>query len=715
MRVIRLTGVMLAFGILAACSPTPQSDGVGSEEVDRPMPPIAATRAHQVVAPFGASREDPYYWLRDDRREHPDVIAYLDAENAYADAVLAPMADTRDALYEEIVGRIKPDDASVPHLRKGYWYYTRFEEGGQYPIHARRKGSMEAPEEILLDGNALAEGKSYFQIGSYAISPAGTLLAWVEDDVGRRQYVLRIKDLATGAMHEDRVEGIASALAWGADESMIHFIENDPDTLLGKRVKAHRLGTPASEDVLVYEEADETFYMSIFRTRSEKYFCIKVESTVSSEIRCAELANPTQFIVLAPRQRDFLYHADHHEGRWVVRTDWDAPNYRLMTVAEDAVGDRARWQEWIAHDEDVFLSGIELFDGFVALGERSEGLRRIRVLPDAGDAFIVSADEPAYTMALSINAEPASDWLRYIYTSLTTPQTTYEVNVKTGERRLLQTEPVIGYDASRYVTERIWAPARDGTKIPVSLVHHKDFKRDGKAALLQYAYGSYGNSIDPRFNVSVPSLLDRGVVYAIAHVRGGQEMGRHWYEDGKLLKKINTFTDFIDVTAHLVKEGYAAPDRVAAAGGSAGGLLMGAVANMAPERYAVMNAGVPFVDVVTTMLDTSIPLTTNEYDEWGNPENPEYYDYMLSYSPYDQVKAQAYPALYVDTGLWDSQVQYWEPAKWVARLRATGTGTNPILLRTNMEAGHGGKSGRFERFRQTAEWYAFMLDQLKVH
>ena len=714
MRAMRLTGMALAFGMVAACSPTPQLDDTGSEEVDMSGPPIAATHAHQVVSPSGASREDPYYWLRDDSRQNPEVIAYLDAENAYADTVVAPLHDTRETLYEEIVARIKSDDASVPFLRKGYWYYSRFEEGGQYPIHARRQGSMDAAEEILLDGNALAEGKGYFQIGSYAVSPNGKLLAWVEDDVGRRQYVLRIKELATGTLLEDRVEGIAPMLAWGADESTLYFIENDPATLLGKRVKAHRLGTPASDDVLVYEEADETFYMSIFRTRSEKYLCIALESTVSSEMRCAELADPSQFSVFAPRQRDFLYDADHHDGRWVIRTDWDAPNFRLMTVAEDQAGDRARWQEWIAHDEDVFLSGAELFDGFVALGERSEGLRRIRVLPKSGEPFIVSADESAYTMALSVNAEPSTEWLRYIYTSLTTPQTTYEVSVKTGERRLLKTDPVIGYDASQYVTERIWATARDGTKVPVSLVHHKDFKRDGKAALLQYAYGSYGNSVDPRFSVSVPSLLDRGVVYAIAHIRGGQEMGRHWYEDGKLLKKINTFTDFIDVTEHLVKEGYAAPDRVAAAGGSAGGLLIGAVANMAPQDYAVMNAGVPFVDVVTTMLDTSIPLTTNEYDEWGNPENPEFYNYMLSYSPYDQVKAQAYPALYVDTGLWDSQVQYWEPAKWVAKLRATGTGSQPILLRTNMEAGHGGKSGRFERFHQTAEWYAFMLNQLGV-
>lgn len=714
-RPLRAAGLALAGALLAACAAAPQREAASPAGASAPVPPVAAVRPHPVVAPFGASREDPYYWLRDDSRQNREMIAYLEAENAYTDAMIAPLAANRDALYGEIVARIKPDDASVPYMDKGYWYYSRFEEGRQYPIHARRKASMEAPEEILLDGNALAEGKGYFQIGTYAVSPGGGLLAWTEDGVGRRQYTLRIKDLATGAVRADTVEGVAPGIVWGADDASLHYIRNDPETLLGRWVMRHRLGEAAEKDALVYEEADETFYLGISRSRSEKYFCIDLASTVSSEKRCAELADPSRFFVLAPRQRDFLYEADHLAGRWVIRTDWQAPNYRLMTVAEDAVGDRTRWQEWIAHRADVFIAEFELFDRFIALGERSEGLRRIRVLPAGGEPFMVASDEPAYTMALSTNAEPGTDWLRYGYTSLTTPQTTYEVNVATGERRLLKTDPVLGYDARRYVTERTWATARDGAKVPVSLVYRKGFRRDGTAALLQYAYGSYGISSDPRFNVAVPSLLDRGMVYAIAHIRGGQEMGRQWYEDGKLLKKINTFTDFIDVTDHLVAEGYAAPDRVAAAGGSAGGLLMGAVANMAPEKYAAMNASVAFVDVVTTMLDTSIPLTTNEFDEWGNPAQPQYYDYMLSYSPYDQIRAQAYPALYVDTGLWDSQVQYWEPAKWVARLRATQTGTHPLLLRTNMQAGHGGKSGRFERFRQTAEWYAFMLKQVRVN
>jgi oligopeptidase B len=420
--------------------------------------------------------------------------------------------------------------------------------------------------------------------------------------------------------------------------------------------------------------------------------------------------------VLAPRQRDFEYQADHLGGRWVITTNWDAPNYRLMTVADaDAWGSRDKWAELVPHSQDVFISDVELFDGFIAIAERSEGLSRIRVLKPDGTSELVKSDEPAYTMGEAINAEPGTDWLRYTYTSLTTPSTTYELNTKTGERKLLKRDPVLGgFDPANYVTERVWATARDGAKIPVSLVYRKGFVKDGTAPMYQYAYGSYGNSSDPRFNLVLPSLLDRGVVYALAHVRGGQEMGRAWYDAGHLLNKKNTFTDFIDVTRYLVAEGYAAKDRVAAEGRSAGGLLMGAIANMAPDDYKVIVAGVPFVDVVTTMLDESIPLTTNEFDEWGNPVNKEYYDYMLSYSPYDNVSAQAYPALYVGTGLWDSQVQYYEPTKWVARLRARNTGTAPIVFRVNMEAGHGGKSGRFQRYQDYSESYAFVLDQLGI-
>jgi oligopeptidase B len=456
--------------------------------------------------------------------------------------------------------------------------------------------------------------------------------------------------------------------------------------------------------------------MGISRTRSDAYICIGVQSTVSSEQRCTSAAKPGKFTVIAPRTRDFEYSADHLDGRWVIRTNWDAPNFRLMTLdGSAALGDRGVWKELVGHRSDVFIEGFELFKDFLAIEERSNALLRIRTMAADGKSEFVASDEPAYTMGLNVNAEPGTDWLRYAYTSLTTPNSVYEVNVKTGERRLLKRDPVLGgYNPEDYVTERLWATARDGTRIPVSVVYKKGFKKDGKAALLQYAYGSYGASTDPRFSIINVSLLDRGMVYAIAHIRGGQEMGRAWYDNGKLLNKKNTFTDFIDVTRFLVKEGYAAKDRIAAYGGSAGGLLMGAIANMAPQDYTLIISQVPFVDVVTTMLDESIPLTTNEYDEWGNPADRSYYDYMLSYSPYDNLERKAYPTVFVGTGLWDSQVQYFEPAKYVAKLREYKTGPNPVVFRVNMEAGHGGKSGRFRRYQESAEQFAYMLEVLGV-
>lgn len=703
------------------------SDRQPDDHISRLRRPSFATRRRQapacVKAPFGATRNDDYYWLRDDKREDKAMLAYLNAENAYADKVMAPLKPLEETLYTEIVGRIKQDDASVPYRERGYWYYTRFETGKDYPIQARRKGSMDAPEEILLDVNQLAEGKGYFSVGDAKVSQDNRILAWVDDAVGRRQYTIRFKNLDTGERYPDTVEGVSPNVVWADDNKTLFYVENDPETLLTVRVKKHVLGTSSKDDVLVYEEKDDSFYMSIGRTRDDKYITIGVESTVSSETRYALAAKPDTFKVLAKRERDVEYHAEHFDGRWVIRTNADdARNFKLVTAPTDATT-RKQWTDWVAHDDSVYIENFELFDGFTAIEERSGGLERVRlqfnsphmdVRALAGEPQYVKADEPAYSMGLSVNSEPDTPWLRYSYTSLTTPATTYELNTQTGERKLLKQQPVIGYDASKYVTERVWVTARDGVKVPVSLVYKKGFKKDGSAALFQYAYGSYGMSMDPVFNLPVISLLDRGVVYAIAHIRGGQEMGRQWYDDGKLLHKKNTFNDFIDVTRGLVAQGYAAKDRVAASGGSAGGLLMGAVANMAPQDYRVMVAQVPFVDVVTTMLDASIPLTTNEYDEWGNPETKDYYDYMLSYSPYDNVRKQAYPALFVGTGLWDSQVQYWEPAKWVAKLRDDNTGTQPIVFRTNMEAGHGGKSGRFRRYRELAESYAFVLDQLGV-
>ncbi|MFC3660817.1 S9 family peptidase [Luteimonas notoginsengisoli] len=684
-----------------------------------PTPPDVARKPHVVEAPFGATRDDPYYWLRDDSRKDKEMLAYLDAENAYADAVMAPLKPVQDKLYEEIVARIKQDDSSVPYRERGYWYYTRFETGKDYPIHARRKGTMEGPEEILFDVNAMAEGKDYFSLADYEVSQDNRIVAWTQDDVGRRQYSIHFKNLDTGEVYPDVITGAAYYTAWADDNRTLFYVENDPDTLLTVRTKKHVLGTPASEDEIVYEEADDSFYMGISRSRDDRYICIDLGSTVSSELRCAPAADPAAFTVLAPREQDVEYDADHLGDSWVIRTnapDADgtpATNFKLVT-APDGSTSRRDWQDLVSHRDDVFIEDFDLFDGFTAIAERSGGLERIRLLKGDGSEEYVKADEPAYSMGLDVNSEHDTPWLRYGYTSMTTPETTYELNVETGERRRLKQQPVLGYDPAKYATERLWATARDGTRIPVSVVYRKGFEKDGKAALLQYAYGSYGHSIDPAFSATAVSLLDRGMVYAIAHIRGGQEMGRKWYDDGKLLHKKNTFTDFIDVTDFLVAEGYAAPDRVAAHGGSAGGLLMGAITNMAPDKYRVILSQVPFVDVVTTMLDPSIPLTTVEYDEWGNPEQQAYYDYMLSYSPYDNLAPRAYPAMFVGTGLWDSQVQYWEPAKYVARLRDVDTGAMPVLLRTNMDAGHGGKSGRFRKYRELSEMYAFLLDQLGV-
>ena len=692
-------------------------------------PPDVEKRPHTVTSPHG-ERQDEYYWLRDDERKDPQMLAYLNAENAYADAVLASLQPLEDKLYDEIVARIKQDDSSVPARDHGYWYYSRFETGKDYPIHARRadRNGLDAlaiqaannsgdfaGEEILLNVNQLAEGHDYYSASMVDISKDNQKMLWADDTNGRRQYTLRVTDLASGKRLTDEIPGTNGDAVWADDGNTFYYIENDPDTLLSKRVKKHTLGTDPKTDPVVYEEADDSFYLSVGRSRDEKYLTIHASSTVSDELRYAPAANPGDFQILTPRERDLEYGADHYGGRWLIRTNaGGAANFKIMTARDGATA-RADWQEWIAHDPAIYIEDVEPFADYTAISERSDGLERIRIIKKDGSSEYLKADEPAYTMGLSSNPEPDSDWLRYGYTSLTTPAIIFETNIKTGERRQLKQQPVPGYDAANYTTERVWVPARDGTKIPVSLVYRKDFKRDGTAALLQYGYGSYGMSMDPGFNSNTISLLDRGMVYAIAHIRGGQEMGRAWYEDGKLLHKKNTFTDFIDVTRWLVAEKYAAKDRVAALGGSAGGLLMGAVANMAPEDYRVILSQVPFVDVVTTMLDPSIPLTTNEYDEWGNPEaSAESYRYMLSYSPYDNLKAQDYPAMYVGTGLWDSQVQYWEPAKYVARLRDVNSGKHPVVLRTNMEAGHGGKSGRFRRYREIAEMYAFMLEQLGV-
>ena len=678
-----------------------------------PTPPVAAQKPYVVKGL--KDRDDPYYWLRDDSRKNAEMLAYLTAENAYADAVLAPTKPLQEKLFNEIISRIKQDDSSVPVRDRGYWYYTRFETGQDYPVIARKAGTLEAKEQVMLDEPAMAKGHGFFAVGDWDVSQDNRLLTYALDTVGRRQYTLQVKDLTTGETLSDTVANVEPNLVWADDNKTVFYIEKDPVTLLSKRVKAHVLGTRASADKLVYEEKDDSFYMGVGRTSDDKFICIGLQSTVSNEYRCTSAAEPGKWTILAPRERDFLYGADHVGSRWIIRTNWNAKNFKLMQVADADVGrGREAWVDLVAHDPDVFIEDFHPFNSFIAIEERANGNKHVRLLTNDGKSSDVASDEPAYAMGIDANPEVTSTKLRYTYDSLTTPTITYEVDAKTGERTVLKRNPAPNYDPTQYLTERAWATARDGTKIPVSLVYKKGYKRDGTAAMLQYGYGSYGLSIDPAWSPTVTPLLDRGMVYALAHIRGGQEMGRAWYDAGHLLNKKNTFTDFIDVTRYLVSQGYAAKGRVAASGGSAGGLLMGAVTNMAPQDYRVIISQVPFVDVVTTMLDTSIPLTSNEFDEWGNPQNREYYDYMLSYSPYDNLERKAYPAIFVGTGLWDSQVQYYEPTKYVAKLRTMKTDSNPLIFRVNMEAGHGGKSGRFQQYRSRAEYYAFMLEQLGI-
>ena len=697
----------LVLAALAATSALAQAQSA-------PTPPIAAQKPYTVKGPV--ERNDPYYWLRDDTRKNADMLAYLKAENAYADAMLAPTKQLQDELFKEIVSRIKEDDSSVPVRQRGYYYYTRFSKGADYPVLARKAGTLKAKEQVMLDQPAMAKGHGFFAVGDWDVSQSNRLLAYALDTVGRRQYTLKVKDLTSGKTLTDDVENVEPNLVWADDNRTIYYIEKDPVTLLSKRVKAHVLGTPASADKLVYEEKDDSFYMGVSRTADDRYICIFLQSTVSNEERCTSAAKPGAFVVLAPREREFRYSADHVGNRWIIRTNYQgARNYKLMQVADaDAARGRGAWRDLVPHDPNVFIEDFKPFNSFIAIEQRSGGNKHVRLLGKNGKSSDVASDEPAYAMAIDDNREASSTKLRYNYNSLTTPKIIYEVDAKTGARTVLKRTPAPNYDPSQYVTERVWATAWDGTRIPVSLLYKKGFKRDGTAAMLQYGYGSYGLSTDPAWSPQITPLVDRGMVYAIAHIRGGQEMGRAWYDAGHLKNKKNSFTDFIDVTRYLVAQRYAAKNRVAAAGGSAGGLLMGAVANMAPQDYRVIVAQVPFVDVVTTMLDTSIPLTTNEFDEWGNPANRDSYDYMLSYSPYDNVTRKAYPALFVGTGLWDSQVQYYEPTKWVAKLRANKTDSNPLVFRVNMEAGHGGKSGRFERYHSIAEYDAFMLQQLGI-
>ncbi len=702
---------MLVLATFIACS---HGDYLDHHRIAVPEP-VAVKRPHELAA-HGDVRIDDYYWLRE--RDDPRVVAYLEAENRYADAVLSHTTGLQDELFREITGRIKQDDDTVPYLKDGYWYYERYGEGDEYPVYARRRGAMEAPEQIVLDANALAEGHEFFTMWMVEVSPDARTVAYAIDTVGRRMNTLRFRDLATGLDLPDVIEGVTYNGAWANDGRTFFYVRQDPVTLRWDRVYRHTLGTDTASDELVYAEADEEFNVFVYRTKSERYIVIGSQQTLTSEARVIDADDPMAAPrVIAPREPGHEYWVDHAGDSFYVRSNDEAPNFRLMRAPEDSP-DRDHWTELVPHRADVLLEGIELFRDFLVLGERKDGLLRLRVMrPDGRDDHYVDFGEPAYAAWPLDNVELDSGVLRYAYTSLTTPESVYDYDMASREKVLRKEREVLGgFDKGNYATERIWAPARDGARVPVSLVYRKDrFDRDGSDPLLLYGYGAYGYSMDAEFSSPRLSLLDRGFVFAIAHVRGGQELGRHWYEDGKLLHKKNSFTDFIDVAEFLVAERYTRPQRLFAMGGSAGGLLMGAVANMAPGLFEGIVLQVPFVDVVTTMLDEQIPLTTGEYDEWGDPRERPYYDYMLSYSPYDNIGRHEYPSMLVMTAFEDSQVQYWEPAKYVAKLRAFKTDDNVLVLRTNMEAGHGGATGRLKQHRETALEFAFLLDLADIH
>jgi oligopeptidase B len=680
-----------------------------------PKAPVAAVKPHRLISSHGV-RTDPYYWLRDDERANPEVLAYLKAENAFRERSMAGSKPLENALYAEIYARLKQDDSTVPYRKNGYWYSTRFEPGKEHPIFVRRKMSLEAPEEIMLDANLHAVGHGYYRVEALEISPDSGWLAYCEDTVGRRQLTLRFKNLGTGEILPIAITDVEADLAWANDNKTLLYVEKDPETLLGLYIKKHVLGEDPKQDQLVFEQTDRSFYTGVSKSKSEAFIFIHMESTLSSEWRYARADDPQlKFEVFLPHEPDHEYDIEHLGEAFIVRSNWQARNFRLSR-APIGGHNRSDWIDVVAHRDDTYIEDFEVFDEFLAVSVRSGGLRKICIHPLTGAAeFFIASDEAAYSTSISVNPELNTQIVRYAYSSLTTPTTLYDYDVRSRAQVLLKRDPVVGsFDPKDYATEFFMAPARDGAEIPVSLVYRKGFARNGSAPLLQYGYGAYGISMDPGFSSSRLSLLDRGFVYAIAHVRGGQEMGRAWYDAGRKLHKKNSFNDFLDVTHALVERGYAAKDKVFAMGGSAGGLLMGAIANMGASDYRGIVAQVPFVDVVTTMQDESIPLTTNEYDEWGDPEDREYYDYMLSYSPYDNVSDQAYPAMLITTGLWDSQVQYYEPAKWVAKLRTLKSDANRLLLHVEMEAGHGGKSGRFQRFKEIAMEYAFLLAELGI-
>ena len=685
-----------------------------------PQPPVALKKAH-VIESNGNTRTDNYFWMRlsDEQKnaEVPDsqtvdVLNYLNAENDYAKAMMKHTEAFQQTLFNEMKGRIMENDETVPYLDNGYFYYTKYFEGKEYPVFYRRNENADQPE-VMLDVNALAEGFKYTGVGGASVSPSNAILAYGVDHVSRRQYTIFFKDLNTGELLPDSIVNTTGQTEWADDNKTVFYVQKDPETLRAAKVMKHVLGTPVPEDQLVFDETDETFALYISKTKSKKYITLVSGQTLTSEVRLVDASKPDGPVtVFEPRKVDHLYSVDHLNGEFYIRTNADSSlNFKLMKCSDRKLG-MANWTEVIPHRSDILLENFELFDNYLVVDERIKGLTNLRIISKAdGTEHFLDFGEETYTAGISVNPNANTSVLRYSYSSLTTPNSVFDYDMASKSKTLLKQDSVLGgFDKNNYESKRLWAKAADGTMVPVSLVYRKGFEQNGTAPLLLYAYGSYGSSTDPSFRTTIISLLDRGFVYAIAHIRGGSEMGRQWYEDGKLLKKINTFTDFNDCARFLINEKFTSADNLFSMGGSAGGLLMGAVVNMEPELYKGVIAAVPFVDVVSTMLDASIPLTTFEWDEWGDPRKQEYYDYMLSYSPYDQVKAHDYPNMLVTTGLWDSQVQYWEPAKWVAKLRDMKTDDNILIMDVNMSAGHGGASGRFERLKTTALEYAFILD-----
>ena len=693
-------------------------------------PPNATKKTHEMTI-HGDTRVDDYYWMRltDEQKSAKDkdsqtqeVLDYINAENAYTQKRLKHTEKFQNDLFDEIVGRIKKDDESVPYLDNGYYYYTRYEKGKEYAIHCRKKGSLDGDEEVIMDENELAEGFDYFAIGSMSVSPDNQWLAFGVDTLSRRFYEINFKNLNTGDILQQTIENTTGGVAWANDNETVFYTSKNKVTLLSEKIYRHKVGSDYKNDALVYTEDDESYYIGVSRSKSGEYIIIYNSSTLVSDYHILRADNPEgDFKNFSPRGAAHEYGIDHYKDKFYIITNWEAKNNRLMETSEDAT-DMGNWKEVIAHRNDVHLLGLEIFNNHLVISERKDGLRGLRVMNQkTGSDEYINFGEQTYTARISVNEEFNTNILRYGYTSMVTPSSTYDYNMDTGEITLMKQQEVVGgYDQSLYRSERHYAPGRDGQPVPISLVYKKDLKNDptfnnqgapdNPQNLLLYAYGSYGSTRDPYFSSTRLSLLDRGFIYAIAHVRGSQIYGRQSYDDGKMLNKKNTFTDFIDAGKYLVIEGLTDPNHLFAEGGSAGGLLIGAVVNMAPELWKGTIAAVPFVDVVTTMLDASIPLTSNEWDEWGNPEEKKYYDYMLSYSPYDQVEDQIYPNILVTSGFFDSQVQYWEPLKWMAKLRDHWQGENNLYLHMNMDAGHGGKSGRFRRYREVALEYAFLFD-----